>query len=497
MNSIQEKAQEGSKTPEIISVSLAKIKASTQNPRHVITQEMIDVCAASMKAIGQETPLKVRKCESVESGNDIQYELIGGHIRLEAAKRLGWESLNALVLDLTPEQAELAAIMDNQGEDMHWLDWYQAIERRMNGPEKRTQQQVAEELGVSQQMVSKAVRLLKVLNQSSREAIYYTVVKAETEYQLPANTALLLTALEDPQKVETALKVVIDKKLTEPQAKRLVKWVKAGNKPEEYGKQPEDTETPTSNTKTPSLQENRQPDIPTSANAPIGAPPLDDGLATEALAEVGKLDLPDSNDPNAGLWVGLPEGFKIFKTPGKYQVIWLLDEAEAAVAVYGAMGAVDRLKGVNDSKWEKELEGMIEKANTEKPTANAKTPSRQENLPNEKPEVATADITKTSEPQAGIAAPPYAEASGDRSQTPLSAEAACSSELEERSEIAKADRNDNNKSSIGLLDHVKSMVKDQLKTAPGEVTDDLVRDGKSAVNTVIKQAMRRYIRDMF
>jgi hypothetical protein len=40
-------------------------------------------------------------------------------------------------------------------------------------------------------------------------------------------------------------------------------------------------------------------------------------------------------------------------------------------------------------------------------------------------------------------------------------------------------------------------VMEQLKTAPTKVTDDLARDAKSAANTVIKQATRRYTRDMF
>ena len=91
------------------------------------------------------------------------------------------------------------------------------------------------------------------------------------------------------------------------------------------------------------------------------------------------------------------------------------------------------------------------KAQTETPTADAKTPSLQEKLSTEKPDVATA------------------------SENPSPA----------------------NATAPNLLDHVKSMVKEHLKTAPGEVAEDLARDGKSAVNTVIKRAMRRYIKDMF
>jgi ParB/RepB/Spo0J family partition protein len=467
----------------LLQIPINQIKPSANNPRKVITPEAVEAVAASLKSIGQQTPIKLRKLEvrSEELGvkttsnqqpeiptsqdapigaaplDDGDYILIGGHIRLEAAKRLGWETLNALVLDVTPEQAELAAIMDNQGEDMHWLDWYQAIERRMNGPEKRTQQQVAEELGISQKTISRALKLMGVLNLAAREAIYTDGIKND----ISEMAVFRLADLADPKKpldqarvdVQEALKVVIDKRLTEPQAKRLVKWVKAGNKPEDYGKQSEEEESPAANAKTPSLQENQK--------------------------EVGDLELPDTSDPNAGLWVGLPEGCKIFKAGGKYQVIWLLDEGEAPVAVYSALAGLAKLKESHDDRWEKKLEELLSLTKGQLGVSSE--------------ELGVKENTITS-----------SQVTGDSSQQ--NSEDHKGQEPTVATEVKPAEST-NPPQAPNLLDHaplrqgflgqVKSMVKEQLKTAPGEVAEDLERDGKSAVNTVLKQAMRRYIKDMF
>src|ERR1019366_7703111 len=100
-----------------------------------------------------------------------EYELIGGHLRLLAAQKLGWETLNALVLEVPPAQAILAALMDNQGEDMHWLDWYLAIELTATSDPNLTQKAIAESIEVTESYVSQALKVLKLFNQSSRDQI--------------------------------------------------------------------------------------------------------------------------------------------------------------------------------------------------------------------------------------------------------------------------------------------------------------------------------------
>src|SRR5579883_3255899 len=155
------------------SIPLSKIRPNPNNPRRVIHNEAVEALAASFKAVGQETPIKVRPLTPEERTADpgIEYELVGGHLRLEAAKKLGWESLNALVLDLSPDQAELAAILDNQGEDMHWLDWYIAIERRWKAHPGPSQRKIADELGVSPMTINRALKVTGFLSPSAREAI--------------------------------------------------------------------------------------------------------------------------------------------------------------------------------------------------------------------------------------------------------------------------------------------------------------------------------------
>src|SRR6266550_4241448 len=117
-------------TSTLQKIAVSKIRVNATNPRKIITPGAIEAKAASLKELGQQTPIKVRKLESVNGNTQdgAEYELIGGQLRLAAAKSLGWDTIDALVLDVTPTQADLAALMDNQGEEMHWLDWVIAIE---------------------------------------------------------------------------------------------------------------------------------------------------------------------------------------------------------------------------------------------------------------------------------------------------------------------------------------------------------------------------------
>ncbi len=279
-------------------IPIRQIRSNPENPRRVITQEMVDQKKASLKADGQLTPVKLRTmpAEGPDNNPSPCYLILGGELRYRAAQELGWEELDALVIgNLTPEEAELVSIMDNQGQDMNWLDWYQAIERRINNPQKPTQQQVADELCIKQPTVSRALKLLSVLNQASRDLIYKTFINTDP-YQALENIVFSLTSLEDPQKVLDTIKVVIDRQMNEPEAQKLVAWVKKGNSPESFGE------------------------------------------------KVAKNPSQDPNDPHAALWPSLPPTLKMQKTPKGYKLTWTLTEAEAPVAAYGGMVWLEHMK---------------------------------------------------------------------------------------------------------------------------------------------------------
>src|SRR5579859_7020466 len=95
---------------QVVEIPLSLIDPSPANPRHVITDEMVAPLAENLKLEGQKTPVKVRP------KGDGRYEVFAGHIRRQAALKAGLPSLKCLVLDLTPEQAFLEAVLDNRGQ---------------------------------------------------------------------------------------------------------------------------------------------------------------------------------------------------------------------------------------------------------------------------------------------------------------------------------------------------------------------------------------------
>jgi ParB-like chromosome segregation protein Spo0J len=260
-------------------VAIALIWPNPENPRSYDDPEAVKELQTNMDAVGQRTPVKmVLLTEDEKAGitlNDgfigsptepiqpdhrpqlgasaqvcpYQYKLLGGHLRRKAAINLGWETLDALILDLTPEEAELEMILDNRISELPWLDQYKIIERQVNKNPGVFQEVIAQRIKVDQSDVSRAMKALKYLNPASRELIYAARIRNGGSLDGGKTVTLAIVALEDPEKVENTLKVAFDLNLTEAHAKGLVKWVQAGNPPETYTghktpKQPKPKATP-------------------------------------------------------------------------------------------------------------------------------------------------------------------------------------------------------------------------------------------------------------
>jgi len=159
-------------------------------------------------------------------------------LRLAAHQKLGLAEIEAEVLDISPEKARILAMLENMAQPMFWLDRYIGIEDLLAGSPDMTQKQAAARLGLNQPYVSRAMKLLAVLNQGSRQKIYRQAILS-TFLDVPERAVFALTDLatgqpDDQIRVEQALKVVLDRKMTEKQVKALVEWVKAGNTPESF-----------------------------------------------------------------------------------------------------------------------------------------------------------------------------------------------------------------------------------------------------------------------
>ena len=103
---------------ETITKKVSELIPYVNNPRN--NDDAVDAVASSIKNFGFKVPIVV----------DSNNEIINGHTRLKAAKKLGLEIVPVIVADdLTPEQIKAFRLADNKvGEIATWDDEMLAIE---------------------------------------------------------------------------------------------------------------------------------------------------------------------------------------------------------------------------------------------------------------------------------------------------------------------------------------------------------------------------------
>src|SRR5262249_41161721 len=112
----------------------------------------------SMSEIGLKTPITVRLMKrGIEPDGPFvtDHRLVAGRHRLEAAKQLGWEEINAFVLESDDVDAELWAVDENlQRNELNALEQADHVARRVALLQRRNGQLVQ----MSHGTVAKAIR---------------------------------------------------------------------------------------------------------------------------------------------------------------------------------------------------------------------------------------------------------------------------------------------------------------------------------------------------
>jgi ParB family chromosome partitioning protein len=226
-----------------VQIPLEQIIPNPNQPRKLEDKEAIQLLAASLRAKGQEVAARVRPLTEAERAAHpgAWVMLIGGHGRREAALLNGFKTLKCTIEDITPEEAISSAARDNNIRDMHWWEWYLVFEA-MDKTSRKSQREIADELGKSQTKVNWGLKITKTLNSAARALVQenlqktlknddLTPITKNKGFSITESHLLALADLEDPNQVQQALQVVLDDYLTADQAKKLVEWVKDGNDP--------------------------------------------------------------------------------------------------------------------------------------------------------------------------------------------------------------------------------------------------------------------------
>ncbi|MBI2587782.1 ParB/RepB/Spo0J family partition protein [Candidatus Azambacteria bacterium] len=191
----------------IFSIDVEKISSNPYQPRKTFAKESLEELAASIKTHGILQPLVVTKIEKdVPTGTKVEYQLIAGERRLQAAKLLGFRQVPVVIrLDVTSGQKlELSLIENVQREDLNPLEKARAFERLVT-EFGLSLLDIARRVGKSRVAVSNTRRLLN-LPQNIQQAI--------AENRLPEGHARALLMIADPKKQQEVFQQYLERGLT-------------------------------------------------------------------------------------------------------------------------------------------------------------------------------------------------------------------------------------------------------------------------------------------
>ncbi len=202
-------------TSAVSSVELIPIdRIKEDNPRKKFTE--LDDLAASIESVGLLEPIVVRKRPD-------GYELIAGGRRMRAFKKLGKDTIPAIVqdADFLKDDAtrDAAKLIENiQRENLLPAEFANAVAALLSKG-GWTQATIAEKLGKSKSQISKAVKVAEYLNENPKhaiatdlEALYQAAIRTKESDERPRkppkrnrNTKVSPAKLDPFKSFQTAL----------------------------------------------------------------------------------------------------------------------------------------------------------------------------------------------------------------------------------------------------------------------------------------------------
>ena len=148
----------------IFQVEVTKIFENPYQPRKEFDESSLNELAASIREFGVLQPLVVtRSNEETEDGMRTTYQLIAGHRRLLASKKIGLKTVPVVIRDQLKkaDALEMAIVENIQRQDLNAVETARAY-ARLSDEFGLTQREIAARLGKSRESIANTLRLLSL-----------------------------------------------------------------------------------------------------------------------------------------------------------------------------------------------------------------------------------------------------------------------------------------------------------------------------------------------
>jgi len=198
---------------EVKQLPVADISPSPYQPRSVFDEDRIDELCQTIKTHGIIQPIVVRL-------RDGKYELIAGERRLRAVKKLGMETIPAIIRDFNDSQTASIALIENlQRENLTSIEEAIAYQQLID-IHQLTQESLAQRLGKSQSTIANKLRLLHLCDQVKDALLERKISERHARALLPLSEELQIKVLQD----------IIDKDMNVKQTEQRVQLLTKARK---------------------------------------------------------------------------------------------------------------------------------------------------------------------------------------------------------------------------------------------------------------------------
>ncbi|PZE19083.1 nucleoid occlusion protein [Paenibacillus xerothermodurans] len=201
---------EKTSSDEIKNISIDDIIPSPYQPRTIFDDERIEELCQTIKTHGVIQPIVVRVRNNM-------FELIAGERRWRAVKKLGLDTIPAIIRDFNDSQAASIALIENlQREGLTAIEEAIAYQQLID-LHNLTQESLAQRLGKSQSTIANKIRLIHLSE---------PVKLALMDRKITERHARALLALDQEELQVKVLEDIISKELNVKQTEARIQFLK-------------------------------------------------------------------------------------------------------------------------------------------------------------------------------------------------------------------------------------------------------------------------------